>query len=180
MGIRAAGLLAAGLFMIAQPVTAQQDDGLKTPEVLESLFACKTIENPEERLACYDEGVGRVEQAQSSGDLVAIDKQAAEQIKRESFGFNIPSLPKIAFPKLGSDDSLDETVILTIERYRVSARNKYTFYMDNGQVWEQVDGEVRRKPRGSNQTLHIRPAALGSFIAQINGKGSGIRVRRRE
>lgn len=169
------------LFLISGlPVWAQSDDGLKTPEVLEALFACKTIASPEERLACYDEGVGRVEQAQSSGDLVAIDKESAQQIKRESFGFNIPSLPKIAFPKLGGGDDIDETVVLTIERYKVSPRKKYTFYMANGQVWEQIDGEVRRKPRGKDQTLHIRPAALGSFIAQINGTGPGIRVRRRE
>lgn len=156
-----------------------QNETSNTPEVLESLFACKTIEDAEARLACYDEGVGRVEQAQSTGELVAIDKEAAEQIKRDSFGFNIPSLPKFAFPKLGTDGREDEFVTLEVENYRIRPRGEYVFYTSNGQTWEQTDGTIRRVPKGGF-TLEIKPAALGSYLARIDGEGRSFRVKRRE
>jgi len=153
-----------------------------TPDVLSQLYKCKQLTDDAARLACYDTGVGRVEQAQETGELVAIDRQAAEEIKRESFGFKIPSLPKIGFPSFGNDDDkADTTTILKLARTRKKARGDYYFYTENGQIWEQVDGAgLRRPPRGDDNTLHIRKAAIGSFLAQVNGTGPGIRVRRIE
>lgn len=164
------------------PASAQTPPA--TPDVLNQLYKCKNLTDNTARLACYDASVGRVEQAQETGELVAIDRKAAKKIKRESFGFNIPSLPKIGFPSFGNDDAtddVDDVTVLNIKRTKKKARGDYYFYTDNGQIWEQVDGTgLRRAPRGDDHTLHIRKAAIGSFLAQVDGKGSGIRVRRIE
>ncbi|WP_017930094.1 hypothetical protein [Robiginitomaculum antarcticum] len=172
--------LSASLLGLSAPSVAQIS--APTPEVLTQLYKCKELTNDGARLACYDAGVGLVEQAQETGDLVAIDREAAEGIKRDSFGFNIPSLPKLGFPSFGGDDDAkDDVTIVAITRTKTKARGDYIFYTENGQVWEQVDGRsLRRAPRGNDNQLHIRKAAIGSFLAQVNGTGPGIRVRRVE
>ena len=170
-------ILVLSITVLALPTAAQTTS--PTPEVLDQLYKCKALTDDSARLACYDAGVGRVEEAQATGELVAIDREAAKEIKRESFGFNIPSLPKIGLPSFGSDNDADEVTVLKIDRTKKKPRGDYYFYTENGQVWEQVDGAgLRRTPRGDDNTLHVRKAAIGSFLAQLNGKGSGIRVRR--
>ena len=60
--------------------------------------------------------------------------------------------------------------------------DKTRFVLANGQVWDQVDTNRVRIPRerdGRTNTVEIRKAAAGSFLLQVNGKGTAIRVRRR-
>ncbi len=163
---------------LAAPLSAQTAPA--TPQVLTQLYKCKQIVDDAARLTCYDAGVGRVEKAQKTGELVAIDREAAKEIKRESFGFNIPSLPKISFPSFGDDDDDKSALtVLQIKRSKKKARGDYIFYTENDQVWEQVDGlGLRRVPRGADNELHVRKAAMGSFLARVNGQGASIRVRR--
>ena len=40
------------------------------PDELKAVYACKSISNAQERLACYDSSVGRFEAAQKSGEVV--------------------------------------------------------------------------------------------------------------
>lgn len=140
------------------------------------LLSCKNIADATERLACYDRDAAIVEDAQDKGEIVVIDKDKAEEIKKERFGFRMPSLPNF-----GGDDEPDEdTQVFIIKEYKVKANGRYTFYLANGQVWQHISGTVNRAPKGANQTLSIRNAAMGSFLAQINGKGPGLRVKRIE
>lgn len=152
----------------------------QTPEVLAQLYKCKTVSDDAARLACFDAGVGRVEQAEVNGELLAIDRQAAQEIKRESFGFNIPSLPRLSLPSFGGDDDEQQDVtVLAIERVKTNRSGEFVFYTKNGQIWEEINRtSMRARPKGDDMMLHIRKAAMGSFLAQVNGKGAGMRVRR--
>jgi len=78
---------------IAPQAIAQIDD---QPDELQAIYACKTITAPEERLACYDNSVGRFQAAEKSGNVVAVSKTTIEKVERDAFGFNIPSLPSIS------------------------------------------------------------------------------------
>lgn len=73
----------------AQTATTEE-----TPEI-SAIFACQTETDAMKRLACYDEAVGRFETAKEQGEVVTISKQQVEAVKKDSFGFNIPSLPKL-------------------------------------------------------------------------------------
>ncbi len=167
-------------FMLTPGAQAQ------TPDILSDLYQCKTLSDNAARLACYDEKVGRVETAQETGELVAIDREAAEEIQRESIGFNIPSLPKInIFNRVNKDKATPRAKVefdgatLNIKSTRIKADGKMRFYMDNGQIWDQSDTR-RMRPfnKSAENTLVIEKAALGSFLARINGKGGTFRVRR--
>ena len=172
----------AGLIL---PVTA----GAQTPDVLTKLYGCKTITDSAARLACYDENIGVVETAQETGDLIAIDKAGAQEIQRESFGFNIPSIPKLGLfkrdksdaPSVDKDNDGFETVTLEIKSAKKLANGRHMFTLTNGQVWMQT--EAARVPLISKKRtnmMRIKKASLGSFMAQINGAGRGLRVKRVE
>ncbi|MBL4871721.1 MAG: hypothetical protein JKX72_12300 [Robiginitomaculum sp.] len=65
-----------------------------TPDnpTLSKMFSCRQIEDSSARLACYDLAVGKFEAASTSGEVVTVTRPDVEKIKRDAFGFNIPSL----------------------------------------------------------------------------------------
>lgn len=72
-------------------------------------------------------------------------------------------------------------VSLELRKVTEFGYKKKRFFMTNGQVWEQIGTAKVRIPKiknGKANTVEIRKAAVGSFLLQINGKGSAIRVKR--
>ena len=80
-----------GLFA-ANAASAQVGE---TPDELLAIYKCKSIEKPEIRLECYDNAVERFEKADNDGELVTVSKAKIQNVEREAFGFNIPSLSSI-------------------------------------------------------------------------------------
>jgi len=77
------------------------------PDELKAVYACKSISNAQERLACYDSSVGRFEAAQKSGEVVTVSKTAIERVERDAFGFNLPSLPSLG--RMFGNNNKDKT-----------------------------------------------------------------------
>jgi len=192
------------------------------PNELQAIYACKSIPDAQERLACYDNSVGRFEAAEKNGEVVTVTKTAIEKVERDAFGFNIPSLPSLGRffsndktnTKKDAEDkhnvltapvkqaTTDESIFkpekppefkaeikssiitnVALELRKVSefGYKKKRFFMTNGQVWEQIGTTKLRIPKAKNgkaNIVEIRKAAMGSFLLQINGKGSAIRVKR--
>lgn len=76
------------------------------------------------------------------------------------------------------DEGGIEEISMVIERVREYDRNKHRFYMTNGQVWRQIDTERIRINRNGENNAVIRRAAMGSYLMQINDRGTAIRVER--
>lgn len=145
----------------------------------DAVYACASIAADTERLACYDGAVGRLKAAEESGELATVSREEVEQVRKESFGFSIPSLPSLALPKLGSSEKADleriETGIKSIQRDRSGS---VIVTLDNGQVWRQIDDKsVRFNRKKPPETAQIKTAALGSFRMQL-GNGPVFRARR--
>ncbi|HYD87994.1 MAG TPA: hypothetical protein VEA80_11000 [Vitreimonas sp.] len=157
---------------------AAQEERPANPQVLDQVYACANIADETQRLACYDGAVGRLRDAQTSGNLVAVDRQQAQEIEREAFGFSLPSLPRI-FGNRGNEAAAPEIaeMALTIDRVVTRRNGPATFYMSNGQVWTQIDDENARNARAGGQVT-IRRATLGSFLMSVEAGGPAIRVRR--
>lgn len=156
----------------------------QTPDVVTKIYQCKSITDSKARLACYDDSVGRLEAAEKAGDIVTIDKEAAESIERDSFGFKMPNLTKLGLFKGDGDKPKKakfETVVLPIKSMRIRGNRKFArFTLENGQVWDQTYETRKLKLADGENVLVIRKAALGSFLARINDTGPQIRVRRVE
>ena len=145
---------------------------------LNALYKCAKIKAPETRLACYDKEVGRIKTAEDKKELVAIDAKAARKIKKEAFGFHIPSLPKLGLPKIGGNTKT-EALTAKVKSVRRSGR-KYIITLENGQVWQETGGRLNYIPKG-DLTATIKPKSMGSFVISLNnGKTTvrGLRVKR--
>jgi hypothetical protein len=166
---------------LAAPAFAQEQ-APATPGVLDQVYACATVSEEAARLACYDGAVGRLREAQSSGNLVAVDRQQAQEIQRDAFGFSLPSLPRL-FGSRGDNEraAIEEVAEMRLEVASVTNRRNMpsVFTMTNGQVWIQIDDEnARNVARGGAVT--IRRASMGSFLMSVDAGGPAIRVRRHQ
>lgn len=173
------------------------------PDVVADIHACREITGPMERLACYDQAVGLLQSAQESGEVVTISKTRVEEIRKDSFGLTIPSLPEPGrlsgnTSETGETVTIDHGAKATVERRVPQTENmneielligktgtfgynKTRFFFTNGQVWEQVDSTRVRIPKVRNNKLNtgvIQKAAMGSYLMRINGSGRAVRVRR--
>ena len=89
------GALAVALILTAAlPGGAAAQDMGKSGS-LDGIYACATIQDSAQRLACYDTAVGGLRAAQASGDVVAIDRDDLEEVQRDGFGFELPSLRRL-------------------------------------------------------------------------------------
>jgi hypothetical protein len=155
------------LFCVSSAATAQDaSDVAESP--LASIYAC------------FDGEVATVKAREASKEILAIDADVAKDLQKESFGFSLPSLPKLSLPKLGGGDGPEE-MRLAIKEVRKSGRD-YVIEMENGQIWRQTGGRLNYVPRGDIEAI-ITSAAMGSFKMKItDGKSTvrGLRVRRVE
>ncbi len=147
-----------------------------TPQALTDVYACAQIEDDAARLTCYDGAVGRLRQAESQGEVVAVDRAQAEELERDSFGFHLPSLSRM-LPSLGGDDAPIDSIEATVANVRRNPLGYHTFQLENGQVWEQVEPQNARNVR-IGDTVSIERAAFGSYRLISSRGGAGHRVRR--
>lgn len=156
-------LFTAGL---AGPALAQEAS-------LEAVLACRAIEDPTQRVGCYDAAVGRLEQAQAQGEVKVITRAEVEKVQRESFGFRIPSLPSFGG---GDKDGSAELKRVTEAVKSVSGTGgKLRITLENGSVWQQIDDKSIRAR--NVESAEIFQAAMGSYKMKLDG-GLAFRVRR--
>lgn len=182
--LKALALCAVALSL---PVAAAAQD--RAPETtfspLSGVYACKVITSETDRLACYDAAVGLLQEKEEKKEFVAIDSAAAKTLKREAFGFTLPSLPKLGLfsnkdgAKKAEKD--DNTVDLAVKS--VSKRHSgIIIVMENGQIWRGTGGRLNYIPNG-DLTARISRGAIGSYkLSLSNGKDRvrGLNVKRVE
>ena len=166
-------LIAAVVVMALTPSALAQTPA-DTPQALTDVYACAQTQDDVQRLQCYDGAVGRLRQAETQGQVVAIDRARADTLRRESFGFTLPNLARL-IPGAGGDAPV-EHLELTVERVAGHATGRRSFIMSNGQVWTQVEPRNASNVRPGDRVT-IRQAALGSFLL-VPEHGPAHRVRR--
>lgn len=157
-------LFALALVQFA-PAAAQERAGLR-----EGIIACRSVAQPEQRLACYDAlPAGARDEAS-----VTIDRRSVEALERDGFGFNLPSLAGL-FPSLGSERL--SNVELTIDRVIDRGDGAHVFIMTNGQRWRQIEALPATNVRAGD-VVRVRRGALGSFVLVSSRGGAPHRVLR--
>jgi hypothetical protein len=143
------------------------------PPVFNRVVACSAIADSAQRLACYDKEVPAMATAQRSGDLVAMDKAQVRKTRRSLFGLALPDLG------IFGDDSDDAVASIEtkIKSLRTDPRGRYIFDLVEGGRWEALESRTFIVDPAPGQTIKIRRAALGSYLANVNNQ-IAIRVRR--
>jgi hypothetical protein len=145
------------------------------PEALNRLTACRLLADTAQRLGCYDREVAALDAAEARKEIVVVDRQQIQRTRRSLFGLSLPDL------NIFGNDNGDEQAVAelqsTIRSASQSPHGKWTLTLQDGARWAQIDSkELARDPR-PGQSIRIKRAAMGSYLANIDGQVA-IRVQR--
>ena len=171
--------LCAALVLAAMPVQAREskDVAASTPDVVRRLVDCRTLEDPAQRLACFDREVATLNQAVEARDVVIADKAEMKNARRGLFGFKLPSL-NIFGNGRGDDEEVDE-IASTIATARMMPGGAWRFTLADGAVWEQSGTDQFVMDPKAGNPVKIKRGALGSYKATVDGQPV-VKVRRIE
>lgn len=170
-------ILLPPLALLAAAPAAAQDQGRAErdapPPAFTRAVQCRTIAEPQERLACYDREVAALEAAEAANEIRVVDRQQVQRTRRTLFGLALPDLRIF-----GGDDGPEAVTEInsTISRISRDPRGRFTFTLEDGARWAQIDSRELFEPR-VGQPIRIRRAALGSYLANVN-RQTAIRVQR--
>lgn len=154
-------LLAAALaapLAAAPPPPAKSEGRAKE---LQTLIDCRKIADNAARLACYDKAAAAMDQAEAKGDIVVVDREQARKVRRQAFGFTLPSLS--LFERGEKPEEIDN-VTGVVAAARQNGAGKWVIRLEDGAVWTQVDtNDLPMDPR-PGEAVTIHKAALGSYM----------------
>jgi hypothetical protein len=169
---RLLGLFAVtGLIAAASLAGDSKNPELARPKLFDDVVACKNIENPQQRLACYDEKVTALDEAAKKEDIILTDKAAVKEAKRGLFGFDIP---KIRIFGSGEDVEEIEAVVKSVSATRAGI---LSIVLEDGARWQQVDTKILNREPRPGAKARIRKATMGSYLVNFDG-GPAIRMKR--
>ncbi|WP_133254929.1 hypothetical protein [Phenylobacterium hankyongense] len=168
---RQAVFYALAALAVAAAAPAQAAD--RRAAAFQDVLQCRTVTEAAARLSCYDAAAGRMDEAESRGDIVVIDRAQASAAHRQAFGLQLPSLAFVTRAlKPEEVDSIDGVVSAAHQ----DVNGRWTMSLADGASWRQISGQVNRDPqRGSK--VKIRKGTLGSFLMNIDGQPA-IKVHR--
>ena len=158
-----AALLALAVAGSAQ--AAKPKDAPARAAVVSAIIDCRKVTEDAARLACYDSAASAFDQAQTKGEVVVIDKAQARAVRRDTFGFSLPSFH--FFEAVKGDEPLDN-ITVEVERAGRTPYGKWIVVTAEGATWEQTDdSELLRDPQKGSKLL-IRKGALGAYMCRVD------------
>lgn len=145
------------------------------PPAFNSLVNCRSIAAAAERLACFDRAVAAIDAAEARKELVIVDREQINKTRRSVFGLALPNLG--IFGDSGTAGEPEAKVEGKIKRVWTAPDGKWGFEMDDGARWVQLDSRNFAIDPKPGQSIVIRRAAMGSYLANVN-KQTAIRVKR--
>jgi hypothetical protein len=160
-------LAVAGAAMAAKPAPT-------TAPAVQAVVDCRRIDDGAQRLACYDAATDVLTKAESSGDLVTLDREQRRAVRKQAFGFTLPTLAMFDVgEKSEGADSIDETLASAHQ----DAEGRWIFVMEDGAVWRQIDDEFLSRRPHEGSAIVIHRAMMGSYMLSVD-KQPGVRAHR--
>ena len=159
LGVLAGGIAAPAFAAPAPNVTAQR------AQQLQALTECRKVTEPTARLACYDKAAAALDEAEAKGDVVVVNREQARQVRRQAFGFTMPSITLFERGEKAEEVAATESTIA--EAKRLNTGRWQIRLADNGGLWVQIDAtEIPLDPKVGDR-VKIRKASLGSYQMTI-------------
>ena len=174
--------VAAVVAVVLAGSAAAADHGAaaKRAQVLQAIVDCRAMTDSTARLACFDAAAAKLDEAESSGQVVVVDKEQARQVRREVFGLQLPSLDIFnrAAGKAAATAGEDvDRLTGTVASFGTNGDGRWVITLETGAVWRQVDDSRLYQPPRVGSKAEIRRASLGSYFLKIDGQPP-IRVHR--
>jgi hypothetical protein len=165
-------LAAAGLALMFAATAAHAAPSVKAPSraaVLQGLLDCRGKTDSAERLACYDAAASAMDQAEAKGDIVVVDREQARAVRKQAFGFTLPSLTM--FERGEKPEEIDH-VTAVIASARAAPDGKWVLRLEDGAVWRQIDGDPPHRDPKAGMKAEIKSASMGSYLISVDGQRS--------
>lgn len=159
------------LSAVATPASAQKT----ASATVDAVVACQSEQDDQARLRCFDAAAAALQQAQSSGSIVVVDKADVRRTRRSLFGFALPKLPFFS-----GDDTADEApqeLEAKIASARSLGNDKWQFALDSGAVWQTTQPSPYFRTPKPGQTVKLKKGSLGAYFASVDG-GRPVRAMR--
>ena len=149
---------------------------------------CRSISEAQARLACYDAIPLETESPPAPGakpgpvtaEPPALSERRAPnaQMTPEQFGSERLPAPTVA-PGGPPVQTLD-TITATVESYTIYRDGHFAVTLSNGQVWEQLRGDLSRAyfKRSGDNTVEIDRGLVGGYTLVLNRSSTLYRVTR--
>jgi hypothetical protein len=165
-------------------------------DVLEALGHCAAVAEGQSRLACYDRLAPRLKQAIATPPS-SLDHEPTKTEQESWFGFDIGSLfgggssAPTSPDQFGRERTAESQAIRgreeidsisgKVTEVAYTAFGQFIVFLDNGQVWRQLQGDSERAHFRSDtkaNTVTISRGALGSYNLILNDSGKIFKVTR--
>ena len=162
--------LLASAVLAVPPASAKPVDAVANPTaVAKAISDCRKVADRDARLDCYDKASEAFEQAQTSGQVVVVDREQVRAVKRQAFGFSMPSLT--LFARGPKEEQVDRiTVKLAAAHQELNSR--WVMTTEDQAVWRQIDDNELYIPPHAGSTVAIRKASLGSYFCNVDGQNA--------
>lgn len=159
--------------VLAAPPPAQTPERAKE---VQELAECAKLTDSAARLACYDKAAHALDQAEAKGDVVVVNREQARKVRRQAFGFTLPSISLFERGEKPEDVASTQTTVVSAHK---ALTGKWVLKLADGSTWSQVDlTEIPLDPKAGN-TVKIVRASMGSYLATIANQRE-VRVHRDE
>ena len=153
------------------------------------LQLCAGLGTAEERLACF-EALARQERQSAADDFAT--PRAAERRQAQ----NPPVSAEQARAAIGEEHVLqrrdtgsasearsaaeqaEQGIAFAVSRARQDGERRWIFYMDDGQIWREIEPGTLRFPRSGEFNVVIDRGRMGDYRLRVEGKGRRTRVVR--
>lgn len=175
-------------------------------DVLAAMGKCAALADDKARLACYDGLAPRLRDALNAPPQT-LDHPPTKEEQESWFGFNLGnwfggSTPPAAqttpeqfgadkvpvAPPTGSEQGTAsaappqpeeiDSITAAVTDYSINPFGKFIVFLDNGQVWREIDSDPAHFNKGSTNTVTIERGILGSYNLHINDGNKTYKVTR--
>jgi hypothetical protein len=170
-------LVAIGAFAATCAVAAQPKAGAPPPATaatVSAVLACRSLVDNTARLACFDKATGEMGEAESKGDLLTLDRQQRQAVRKQAFG--LPLTAMTIFDR-GEKTGEADRITATVASVARTPYGKWILHLDSGAVWRQIDDNELQSDPHKGSTVVIKRGILGSFFIDVDGH-QGFRANR--
>ena len=172
----ATGVLIAALSAAAPLSAAPAAGDQERAKELQQLIDCRKLTDNAARLACFDQTSAVLDQAEAKGDIVVVNREQARKVRRQAFGFTLPSMSIFSRGEKPEEIATAEGKIASVRKV---PPGRWEVKLEDGATWVQIDAtEIPIDPRPC-QSVKIRKAALGSYQMTV-GNQREVKVHRVE
>jgi hypothetical protein len=174
--------VAVAIVVLAGLIATQAAAGAEPPPLpavpsYSDVLACRSLPDPKQRLACFDKTVGTLAAAETSGDVVVINRAKVEEVKRQAFG--LPNLDALKAFEIHTQAKPVEKISFVIASAHQNAAGRWMVTSADGQVWVQIDSSDVYPEPAAGRTAVVSRGMIGSFFLKV-GTDSAFRVRREQ